>query len=69
MSEADRLEALETKSAYVEAAMQELSDVIYRQQQAIDRLLLGQHQLLQRLAQLESGEATPPEVAEKPPHY
>jgi SlyX protein len=69
MSEADRLEALETKSAYVEAAVQELSDVIYRQQQVIDRLLLGQHQLLQRLAQLEPGEATPPEVAEKPPHY
>jgi len=69
MPDADRLEALETKSAYVEAAVQELSDVIYRQQQAIDRLLAGQQQLLQRLAQLEPGEATPPEVVEKPPHY
>lgn len=69
MTETDRLEALETKSAYLEAAVQELSDVIYRQQQAIDRLVGGQQELLRRLAQVEPGAATPPEVAERPPHY
>jgi uncharacterized coiled-coil protein SlyX len=69
MTGPDPLEALETKCAYLESAVQELSDVLYRQQQALDRLVAGQQELLRRLAEAGPAAAAPPEVAERPPHY
>lgn len=69
MTDDRRLEDLETKCAFLEATVQELSDVLYRQQQALDRLLAGQQELMRRLAEAAPAAASPPEVAERPPHY
>jgi len=65
---ATRLESLEVKIAHLERATQELSDVIYRQQQQIDTMLNLNRQLASQLETLEakSGDAGPVEV---PPHY
>jgi SlyX protein len=64
--DASRLEALETKVAYLEATLQELSDVLYRQQQALDRVLERNRQLLEEFDTRSGGPATD---FEKPPHY
>jgi uncharacterized coiled-coil protein SlyX len=69
MNPPDRLENLETKCAYLEASVQELSDVVYRQQQALDRLLIGQQELVRRLGEVAPAAASPAEVDERPPHY
>lgn len=69
MSEADaRLEALEIKVAHLERTAQELSDVIYRQQQQIDAMLTINRQLLDQLESLEAKGSDPNRV-EIPPHY
>lgn len=69
MTASHRFETLETKCAYLEAAVQELSDVVFRQQQAIDRLLAGQQELVRRLGEVAPGAAAPAGVDERPPHY
>jgi SlyX protein len=63
-----RLETVEFKIAHLERAVQELSDVIYRQQQQLDATLAMNQRLREQLEELEgrAGEATPSEV---PPHY
>lgn len=65
---ADRLEAVEFKIAHLERAVQELSDVLYRQQQQLDSVLAANQRLRAQLEELESraGEAVPVEI---PPHY
>ena len=66
----DKLE-LETKIAYLEKHLNELSDVVYQQQKALD-ILSTQHTLLkEKLTALDN---TPPSnpfnlADEKPPHY
>jgi uncharacterized coiled-coil protein SlyX len=64
----NRLEMLEIKVAHLERTAQELSDVIYRQQQQIDTMLNLNRQLATQLETLEAktGDAGPVEV---PPHY
>jgi uncharacterized coiled-coil protein SlyX len=64
----DRIEALEFKVAHLERTTQELSDVIYRQQQQIDALVSVNRQLLDQLESLEAKGADPDRV-EIPPHY
>lgn len=64
----DRIEALEFKVAHLERTTQELSDVIYRQQQQIDALASVNRQLLDQLESLEAKGADPDRV-EIPPHY
>lgn len=55
---------LETKIAYLEQSLNELSDVVYKQQQHIDQMVL-QIQNLQ-----DSSTANKPMATdEKPPHY
>jgi len=69
MADADtRLETLEFKIAHLERATQELSDVIYRQQQQIDAILDLNRQLASQLESLESksGDSSTEEI---PPHY
>ena len=63
-----RLETVEFKIAHLERAVQELSDVIYRQQQQLDATLAMNQRLREQLEELEgrAGEATPSEI---PPHY
>ena len=68
-SENERLEQLESKLAYLERGNQELGDMVYRQQQALDALTAR----LERLADLLQAVAERPREysaeEEKPPHY
>lgn len=66
--EATRLDAVEFKLAHVERAVQELSDVVYRQQQQLDGVLAAHQRLQQQLEELDgrTGDASPVEI---PPHY
>ena len=70
MSDAQRIETLEIKVAHLERNMQELSDVLYRQQRALDQAVLQARTLaeqLQRVAE-QLPEPGAPEH-EIPPHY
>jgi SlyX protein len=66
----ERLEQLELKLAFLERANQELSDVVYRQQQELDDLRARLAVLAARVDAMKVSEATEytPEQ-EKPPHY
>lgn len=67
MDDTQRLETLEFKLAHLERAVQELSDVLYRQQQQLDRVLEVNRQLREQVEDLET-RASPGSV-EIPPHY
>ncbi|MEO8225464.1 MAG: SlyX family protein [Gammaproteobacteria bacterium] len=70
MTESDRLETLEIKCAHLEQAVQELSDVVYRQQLQLDRTLARNQELASQLAALEAGsEGGGSPRNEIPPHY
>jgi uncharacterized coiled-coil protein SlyX len=68
MDETNRIEALEFKVAHLERALQELSDVMYRQQREIDGMLELNRQLRNQVEQLETRGADANSV-EIPPHY
>ena len=65
---ATRLEAVEFKVAHLERAVQDLSDVAYRQQQQLDAVLAAHQRLRQQLEEFDgrTGDASPVEI---PPHY
>ncbi len=63
-----RIEALEFKVAHLERALQELSDVLYRQQQELDALRHTHGLLVEQLQQV-SGPAADASSTEIPPHY
>ena len=65
---ADRLETVEIKLAHLERAVQELSDVVYRQQQQLDAALAMNQRLHQQLQEIE-GQASEASPVEIPPHY
>jgi len=67
-SGAVRLETVEIKLAHLERAIQELSDVVYRQQQQLDFALEANRQLRQQLEDIE-GRSADPTAVEIPPHY
>lgn len=70
MNDSTRLDALEIKCAHLERAIQELSDVVYRQQQQLDRALLLNQELARQIEALETtteGGGGP--RTEIPPHY
>lgn len=64
----DRIDALEFKVAHLERALQELSDVLYRQQRELDALRDRNQQLVEQVQQLEDRGGDPSGV-EIPPHY
>jgi len=63
-----RVETIEFKLAHLERALQELSDVVYRQQREIQSALELNLALRRQLEELESRAADPGAV-EVPPHY
>jgi len=67
-AEGERFETVEFKLAHLERAVQELSDVVYRQQQQIDAALAMNQRLRDQLQDLEgrTPDAAPVEI---PPHY
>ena len=68
MTEHDRLENLEIKIAHLERGLQELSDVVVRQQQELERVLLRNQQLTQDVESLRADSDAATRV-ERPPHY
>lgn len=68
MSNARRVEAIEFKLAHLERALQELSDVVYRQQREIDAALELNRNLRRQVEDLEN-RSSDPVALEIPPHY
>jgi len=68
MSE-ERMVNIEAKIAYQEHSLQELNDVIYRQQKQIDQLEQICQQLIERVKSLAETSLTGTPEDEKPPHY
>ena len=69
MNEQDRLEMLEFKLAHLERGLQELSDVVVRQQQELERLVERNRQLLGQLENLRQEAEEKKDPYEVPPHY
>jgi len=64
----ERLDEVEIKLAHLELTVTELSDALYAQQQAIERLTRSNERLKQRIEALgESAEV--PADEQIPPHY
>jgi SlyX protein len=68
MIDTQRVEAIEIKLAHLERALQELSDVVYRQQREIDAALESNRILRRQVEDLENRPSDPGAV-EIPPHY
>ena len=64
-----RLIELETRIAYQEATLRDLSDVIARQQKQIERLEQAYRVLLERASRAEQGGNKGSPEDEVPPHY
>lgn len=67
--EYERLEQLELKLAYLERSNQELGDVVYRQQQALDALKARLERVAEQLKEVEEGPRGYTAEEEQPPHY
>lgn len=65
----DRLDAIEEKLAHLEHAVNELSDVVARQQKELDRAQERNQRLLDKIAAMESDAGASATAFEKPPHY
>ncbi|MDX2350624.1 MAG: SlyX family protein, partial [Porticoccus sp.] len=65
----DRLVEVETKLAYQEDTIQQLNDVICRQQDQIDALLVKYALLVTQVKELDNDLPEGDEVDERPPHY
>ena len=68
MSE-NRMNDLESKLAHQEHLLEELNQVIYQQQKAIDTMELKLNLLIQRLKDVAGGAGDIGPANEKPPHY
>ena len=66
---ADDLERLETKLAYLERANNDLSEVVYRQQQEIDALRTQLTAFNRRMEAAFSEQTVYTAEQERPPHY
>lgn len=68
MSTDDRLTELEVRSAFLGDALDQLNEVVVRQQQRIDLLV---REVMALKAQVGAGDGSRPDnlAEEKPPHY
>ena len=66
---ADRFEDLEVRIAYQDQMLNELNDVVTRQQATITRLEQRYELLLERVRSLGDRDTAVPPGDEKPPHY
>lgn len=64
-----RLTELESRTAFQDHALQELSDVVARQQREIDQLRLQLESLRAQLAALATAGSAHPAEEPPPPHY
>lgn len=64
-----RFEALETKVAFQEDMLNELNEVVIRQQGQIDRLHASLQDIIDRLKSEPAYAENDEPVDEKPPHY
>lgn len=65
----ERLDQIEEKLAHLERAVNELSDVVARQQKELDRATDRHQRLVDKLAAMESDFGPSATAEEKPPHY
>jgi SlyX protein len=65
----DAIERLELKLAFLERANQELSDVVYRQQQELEELRTRVALLKNRVDAMKADETAYTPEQERPPHY
>lgn len=69
MGDDTRLEGIEIKLAHLERALQEISDVVVRQQKELEQALARNQRLASRLEELEDGGGASATAHEIPPHY
>jgi uncharacterized coiled-coil protein SlyX len=69
MSDSARLEQIELKIAYLERAVNELSDTVLHQQREIEALRARERELKEQIALLETPSSDSADPFEKPPHY
>jgi SlyX protein len=65
----DRLDAIEEKVAFLERAVNELSDVVARQQKELELARERNQRLMEKLAAAEADFGASATAYEKPPHY
>jgi SlyX protein len=65
----ESLEQVQSKIAYLEHAVAELSDVVFRQHREIGALETQLRALRERLDSVRSDETTRTAEQERPPHY
>jgi SlyX protein len=65
----ERLTELEVRVAFQEKTIQDLNEVVTRQQRQIDRLTQELEAMKSRLAALAPSMVIPPEEEKPPPHY
>jgi SlyX protein len=65
----DRLIELEARMAHYERMLEDMSGVIARQDQSIDRLASRLKRLQERVRDLASGDQASPSDERPPPHY
>ena len=64
-----RLRELETRNAYQEATIEDLSARVYQQQKQMDALESQLRSLAEKVKNLAAGENAPMPENERPPHY
>ncbi len=65
----ETIELIEMKIAFLERANQELSDVVYRQQQEIEAQRLRLNELAGRIESNAANATVYTQEEERPPHY
>jgi SlyX protein len=65
----ERITEIEIKLAHLEQAVNELSDVLYRQQNLLERLESGYENLRHRIISDDTATDSPNPADDKPPHY